>query len=25
LGTTFAVENKPEPRGLFEKVKDIFG
>ena len=25
LGSTFAVENKPEPRGLFEKVKDIFG
>jgi molecular chaperone DnaJ len=21
----FGVENKPEPRGLFEKVKDIFG
>jgi molecular chaperone DnaJ len=25
LGSTFALENKPEPRGLFEKVKDIFG
>ena len=25
LGSTFAPENKPEPRGLFEKVKDIFG
>jgi molecular chaperone DnaJ len=25
LGSTFAMENKPEPRGLFEKVKDIFG
>jgi len=25
LGSTFAHENKPEPRGLFEKVKDIFG
>ena len=25
LGGTFNVENKPEPRSLFEKVKDIFG
>jgi molecular chaperone DnaJ len=25
LGATFAVENKPEPRSLFEKVKEIFG
>jgi molecular chaperone DnaJ len=25
LGATFNVENKPEPRSLFEKVKDIFG
>lgn len=25
LGGTSAIDNKPEPRGLFEKVKDIFG
>ncbi len=25
LGKTFPVENKPEPRGLFAKVKEIFG
>ena len=25
LGETFNMENKPEPRSLFEKVKDIFG
>jgi molecular chaperone DnaJ len=25
LGGTSAIENKPEPRGLFEKVKEIFG
>ena len=25
LGETFSVDNKPEPRSLFEKVKDIFG
>jgi molecular chaperone DnaJ len=25
LGGTAAVENKPEPRSLFDKVKDIFG
>jgi molecular chaperone DnaJ len=25
LGETFNVDNKPEPRSLFEKVKDIFG
>ena len=25
LGGTFTVENKPEPRSLFEKVKEIFG
>jgi molecular chaperone DnaJ len=25
LGETFNIENKPEPRSLFEKVKDIFG
>jgi len=25
LGTTFNIENKPEPRSLFEKVKEIFG
>lgn len=25
LGSTFSVENKPEPRSLFEKVKEIFG
>ena len=25
LGGTFSVENKPEPRSLFEKVKEIFG
>lgn len=25
LGGTSAVENKPEPRSLFEKVKEIFG
>ena len=25
LGGTTSLENKPEPRGLFEKVKDIFG
>jgi molecular chaperone DnaJ len=25
LGATFNIENKPEPRSLFEKVKDIFG
>lgn len=25
LGNTFSIENKPEPRSLFEKVKDIFG
>jgi len=25
LGGTFNVENKPEPRSIFEKVKDIFG
>jgi molecular chaperone DnaJ len=25
LDQTFNVENKPEPRSLFEKVKDIFG
>jgi len=25
LGGTFSLENKPEPRSLFEKVKDIFG
>jgi molecular chaperone DnaJ len=25
LDETFKVENKPEPRSLFEKVKDIFG
>jgi molecular chaperone DnaJ len=25
LGGTSSVDNKPEPRGLFEKVKDIFG
>jgi molecular chaperone DnaJ len=25
LDATFTVENKPEPRSLFEKVKDIFG
>ena len=25
LGGVLAVENKPEPRGLFEKVKEIFG
>ena len=25
LEETFKVENKPEPRSLFEKVKDIFG
>jgi molecular chaperone DnaJ len=25
LGATFTVENKPEPRSLFEKVKEIFG
>jgi molecular chaperone DnaJ len=25
LGTTSVMENKPEPRSLFEKVKEIFG
>jgi molecular chaperone DnaJ len=25
LGETFNIDNKPEPRSLFEKVKDIFG
>ncbi|HWS17439.1 MAG TPA: molecular chaperone DnaJ [Candidatus Elarobacter sp.] len=25
LGETFSIDNKPEPRSLFEKVKDIFG
>lgn len=25
LGETFTIENKPEPRSLLEKVKDIFG
>jgi molecular chaperone DnaJ len=25
LGGSSAVENKPEPRSLFEKVKEIFG
>jgi molecular chaperone DnaJ len=25
LGSTFTIENKPEPRSLFEKVKEIFG
>ncbi len=25
LGSTFNIENKPEPRSLFEKVKEIFG
>jgi molecular chaperone DnaJ len=25
LGNTFAVDNKPEPRSLFDKVKEIFG
>ena len=25
LGGTFEIENKPEPRSLLEKVKDIFG
>jgi len=25
LGSSFTVENKPEPRSLFEKVKEIFG
>jgi molecular chaperone DnaJ len=25
LGETFNMDNKPEPRSLFEKVKDIFG
>jgi len=25
LGTTFDIENKPEPRSLLEKMKDIFG
>jgi molecular chaperone DnaJ len=25
LGSTFSLENKPEPRSLFEKVKEIFG
>ncbi len=25
LGTTFTMENKPEPRSLFDKVKEIFG
>jgi molecular chaperone DnaJ len=25
LGSTFTLENKPEPRSLFEKVKEIFG
>jgi molecular chaperone DnaJ len=25
LNETFSVDNKPEPRSLFEKVKDIFG
>ena len=25
LGGTFTVDNKPEPRSLFEKVKEIFG
>jgi hypothetical protein len=25
LGGTSAIENKPEPRSLFEKVKEIFG
>ena len=25
LGGTFTVENKPEPRSLFDKVKEIFG
>ena len=25
LGSSFAVDNKPEPRSLFEKVKEIFG
>ena len=25
FGGTSAIENKPEPRGLFEKVKEIFG
>jgi len=25
LGGSFAMENKPEPRSLFEKVKEIFG
>jgi len=25
LAGTFTVENKPEPRSLFEKVKEIFG
>jgi molecular chaperone DnaJ len=25
LGSTFNLENKPEPRSLLEKVKDIFG
>jgi molecular chaperone DnaJ len=25
LGGSFAVDNKPEPRSLFEKVKEIFG
>jgi molecular chaperone DnaJ len=25
LSETFSIDNKPEPRSLFEKVKDIFG
>ncbi len=25
LGETFSIDNQPEPRSLFEKVKDIFG
>jgi molecular chaperone DnaJ len=25
LGGTFEIENKPEPRSLLEKMKDIFG
>ncbi len=25
LGATFTMENKPEPRSLFDKVKEIFG
>jgi molecular chaperone DnaJ len=25
LGQTLSVDNKPEPRSLFDKVKEIFG